>query len=128
MSAAAEHEVFQEVWSTFQVSVEGGEGLEISILPGFIPCHGISKTMFLVTNRYPRKILDLHAEAKLLAAAPGVRPGVVAFRQRSLLPGEVSFGTIEITTASADPGDLGLGLAVAYRLAVDGPAVEPRAA
>jgi hypothetical protein len=117
MNAAVEHEAVRETLAKFPVSVEGGEGLEVSILPGFIPRHGVSRTMFLLTNRFSRQLLDLHAEARLLEETPDVRPGVVTFRQRSLLPGEVSFGTIEIATAGAAPGEHELGLAISYRLA-----------
>jgi hypothetical protein len=117
MNAAVENEVVRETLAKFPVAVEGGEGLAVSILPGFIPCHGISRTMFLLTNRFSLQVLDLHAEARLVVSNPDVRPGVVTFRQRSLLPGEVSFGTIEIATAGAAPGEHELGLAISYRLA-----------
>ena len=117
MSAVTGDAVVQETWAMFQVSVEGSEGLEIEILPGSIPSKGTSKTMFLVTNRHRRKVVDLSAEAKLLEEAPKVRLGAVKFHQPALSPGEVSFGTIEIATEGAAPGDHGIGLAVSYRLA-----------
>jgi len=114
---AAEHEAVRESWALFQVSVEGGEGLEISVLPGFVPSRGAAKAMFLMTNRYRRKVLGLKAEAKLLEGASKIRLGSVKLRQTSLLPGEVSFGTIEIAAAGAEPGEHGIGLAVKYQLA-----------
>jgi len=114
---AADHEAVRESWAMFQVSVEGGEGLEISVLPGFVPSRGAGRTMFLVTNRYRQKIQGLKAEAKLLESASRIHLGAVKFRQTNLLPGEVSFGTIEIAAAGAEPGEHGVGLAVTYRLA-----------
>jgi hypothetical protein len=115
--SAADHEVVRESWALFQVSVEGVEELEISVLPGSVPARGASRTMFLVTNRYRRKVLGLKAEAKLLEADSKLRMGTVKFRQTSLLPGEVSFGTIEIAATGAVPGEHGIGLAVSYHLA-----------
>lgn len=117
MAASGEHEVVKETWAMFQVAVEGGEGLEITVLPGLIPVRGASKAMFLVANRYARSVVDLKGEGRLLEAAPQVRLGAVTFRQTSLLPGEVSFGTIEVATDGAMPGDHGVGLTVSYRLA-----------
>ena len=125
--SVADPEVVRESWAMFQVSVEGVEGLEISVLPGFVPSRGAGKTMFLVTNRYRRKVQGLKAEAKLLEANSKLRMGAVKFRQSSLLPGEVSFGTIEIAAVGALPGEHGIGLAVTYHLASAEPLAAPPA-
>lgn len=136
MNAVMDADLMREALEFFQISVEGREGLEISVLPSPLPSRGTAKAMFLVTNRHRRRVLDLEATALPLQQVPGVRLGSVALRQRHLRPGEVTFGTVEIATEGAAPGDHGVRLDVVYRLApaeplhdaeeMPGPAREPR--
>jgi hypothetical protein len=117
MSAVAETELVREALEFFQISIEGREGLEISVLPAPIPPRGTTKAMFLVTNHHRQRVLDLEATALPMQQVPGVRLGSVSLRQRQLRPGEVTFGTVEIATEGAAPGDHGVRLDVVYRLA-----------
>jgi len=108
--------VVREMLEILQISVEGEEGLEVSILPGPVPVRGTSKAMVLVTNRYRQRVLDLKAAPLLMEPAPKMRLGSVSFRQTSLLPGEVTFGTVDVATDGAAPGHHGVRMTLSYRL------------
>ena len=114
--SAKEADGVRETLEILQIAVEGNEGLEVSILPGPVPVRGTGKAMVLVTNRYRQRVEDLKAAPLLMEPAPKMCLGSVKFRQTSLLPGEVTFGTVDVATDGAAPGNHDVRVTLSYRL------------